>query len=497
MRPDGWSEESHGDDADPNYAVVFPQDKVNQLTITIDPDTWEAMQANMTELFGEPGTGGPGAVRIEEFRTPEEGAPTEEFELPAGGGPPREGGREPGVHIGDLTPENPMWVTATVEFDGNTWTNVGIRYKGNSSLRSSWDSKTLKLPLKLDFDEFEDDYPEISNQRFYGFKQLSLSNNFGDASSLRETVAYDLLEEAGLVAAETGFYEVILDYGEGPVSLGLYTAVEVIDDTVVERVFGDDSGNIYEADGPAASLAEGTADQIEDSFQKENNEQEADWSDIEALYEVLHSEERTGDPEAWRASLESIFDVNAFLKWLAISAAIQHWDTYGAMAHNYYLYHDPETGRLMWISWDHNFVLGGMGGGMIRIERGADGPGDLLQPPEEDVELAPGMPGPGRGVLGGPNSSLDKADIGEEWPLIRYLLDDPTYYDTYIGYLEETSSSLLDPEQLGEKYQQLAELIAPIAAEEAGEEAFEAAVQELTERTQERAEAVREFLAEQ
>lgn len=33
-----------------------------------------------------------------------------------------------------------------------------------------------KLPLKLDFDEFEDDYPEIENQRFYGFKQLSLAN---------------------------------------------------------------------------------------------------------------------------------------------------------------------------------------------------------------------------------------------------------------------------------------------------------------------------------
>ena len=34
-----------------------------------------------------------------------------------------------------------------------------------------------------------------------------------------------------------------IDHGEGPVSVGLYTAIEVIDDTVIERTFGDDSGN--------------------------------------------------------------------------------------------------------------------------------------------------------------------------------------------------------------------------------------------------------------
>jgi hypothetical protein len=51
--------------------------------------------------------------------------------------------------------------------------------------------------------------------------------------------------------------------------------VEVIDDTVIERCFGDDSGNIYEAEGPGASLAYGVVSQIESSFKKENNAAEA------------------------------------------------------------------------------------------------------------------------------------------------------------------------------------------------------------------------------
>ncbi len=515
-RPDGWSGETHGNEVEPNYEIVFPQDKVNQLTIMIDPVTWGGMQANMTELYGEPGQGrsGPGGGRgfgwpggqpPSPLAAPDgsapstEGQPESPLAAPAGDQPesplagpggafplwggPFGGGGGPGFLKG-YTREKPRWVTTTIEFEGNTWTNVGVRYKGNSSLRGGWSSGSLKLPFKLDFDEFEDEYPEIHNQRFYGFKQLSLANNFSENAFMRDTISYELLAEAGLVAAATAPYEIILDYGEGPVSLGLYTMIEVIDDTVIERHFGHDSGNIYEGDGPAASLAAGAFDQIETSFQKENNKQTADWGDIEALYEVLHSEARTADPEAWRAELESIFDVDTFLKWLALSAVIQHWDTYGAMPHNYYLYNDPHTGRLTWISWDHNMVLGGMGGLMGGPPAGAGG------------GAAAGMGRPGGGMGGRMNVSLDRAEVGDNWPLIRFLLDEPAYYDRYVGYLKEISTEVFDPDRLAGRIQAQAELLAPYAGAEIGETAYENAVQQLIDRVYERAAAVEAFLSE-
>lgn len=34
-RPEDWSEESHSNEAEPNYEVVFPEDKVNQITTTV------------------------------------------------------------------------------------------------------------------------------------------------------------------------------------------------------------------------------------------------------------------------------------------------------------------------------------------------------------------------------------------------------------------------------------------------------------------------------
>ena len=362
-RPDGWSDDTHSKSADPNYDVVFPEDEVNTMTITIDPADWQAMLDDMTDTYGEQGTnssqqnGGGG-----------QGGPGNRPAAPAGDDPnaPAGQGRPTGDGLGtpgqgdggfDTTSENPIWVASDIEFEGDVWTDVGIRFKGNSSLMGTWSSGSLEMPFKLDFDEFEDEYPAIDNQRFYGFKQLSLSNNYNDNTFMRDAVVSDIYEEVGIASAETAFYELIIDYGEGPVSFGLYTMIEVIDDTVVERVFGDDDGNIYEADGTAVSLAEGTFDGISTSFEKENNEDEADWSDIESLYTILHSDIRQSDPATWKTELEAIFDVDTFLQWLAINTVIENWDTYGAMTHNFYLYNNPETGLITWIPWDHNEAL--------------------------------------------------------------------------------------------------------------------------------------------
>ena len=468
VRPSGWEAASHGKDAEPDYQTVFPAAAVNQLTIRVTPESWEGMLANMTELFGARGTGGG-------FGAPQGGGAPPGGGLPQGGGgappngvPQGGDGRQPGG--GGFASENPDWFPGTIEFGGKTWTNVGVRFKGNSSLRSSWTSGTDRIPFKLDFDEFEGDHPEIADQRFYGFKQLSLGNNFSDPSFIRETVGYGILGEAGLVAAKTAAYEVLLDRGEGPASLGLYTAIEVIDDTVIRRSFKDASGNIYEADGTAASLAEGVQGQIERSFEAEGGEN-PDWSDIQALYAAIHSAERTGNPAAWRSRLEAIFDVEVFLEWLALAGAMVHWDTYGSMSHNYYLYNNPETGRLTWISWDHNQVLSGAGGG-----GGA------------------ARPGGGGGMR--MSTSLDRAEVTAQWPLIRYLLDQPEYHSRYVSYLRENLNGPFSAERLERWYRELEAVIAPHVPA-ASREAFSAAIDSLAATTRTQNQAVRDFLAKQ
>jgi hypothetical protein len=461
-RPESWSQASHSSETEPDYDVVFPKNKVQPLELSVTPENWQAMLDNMTSLFGQRGAGGgPGGFPGQ----PGAGGP-------GAGGPPAGGG--PG---GGFSAPNPTWAPATVRFNGRTWENVGLRFKGNSSLRSSWSGGTDKLPFKLDFDEFEDGHPEIKNQRFYGFKQLSLANNWGDQASMREALTYELLEELGMVAARTGFYEVVLDHGDGAQNLGLYTVIEVIDDTVIRREFKDPSGNIYEAEGPSASLARGTEGAIQASFEVESNESKANWSDIRELHSVLHSPTRVSDPGTWRATLESVFDVDVFLRWLAFSALIQHWDTYGAMTHNYYLYNDPGRDRLTWISWDHNLVMGAGGGG--RAPAG---------------NAPAGNPG-GGGAGGRGNVPFDKSGVGENWPLINFLIAQAPYKAKYDAALRDIAQGAFEPSKVVARIRALAGVLSPYASRGIGEANYMSLVDTLAAIPAQRVEAAKAYLA--
>ncbi|MCA9895581.1 MAG: hypothetical protein KC615_21500, partial [Anaerolineae bacterium] len=97
-RPTNWDDYSHSNDTDPVYDVVFPQDAVNSITITISPENWQAMQDNMTDLFGAFGTRqdrgdfGPnnGGDRPQGFQPPDGAQP------PEGAQPPGNDNQQPG-----------------------------------------------------------------------------------------------------------------------------------------------------------------------------------------------------------------------------------------------------------------------------------------------------------------------------------------------------------------------------------------------------------------
>lgn len=498
-RPEDWTDETHSNDADLSYETVFPQTSVNTITITIAPEEWQAIFDDMTTLYGEFGSrqnmGGGGGMGRGDFQPPAGmGTPPEGFEPPMGMEPP--GGFDQATNQNRMLgiDQNPIWVAADIEFNGVTWTNVGFRLKGNSSLMSSWGEGNYKLPFKLDFDEYEDTYPEIDNQRFYGFKQLSFSSNWSDDSLLREKVTADIFREAGVASAQTAFYAVYVDYGNGSEYFGLYTAVEVIEDTVIDTQFADDSGNVYK---PESTFAAGTFN--EDDFDKQTNEEEADYSDILALYEALHADTRTTNPEAWRAGLEAVFDVDGFIRWLATNQVVQNWDTYGQMEHNYYLYNDPTTGLLTWIPWDNNMALAdGMGGG---------GFGGINRP---DAATQNGENPNGnqmRGGLGRGSLTIDLASVTEEWPLIRFIMDDPVYHAAYVADVDEVSQTVFEPSKMAATYQTLHELIAPYVVGENGEitshtflssaDEFDTALQVLIEHAQSRYTIAQEYVASQ
>lgn len=503
-RPAGWTDATHGSNAAPDYERLFALDRVHEIRITIPPDQFAAMQEDLKTVgripggFG-PGGGGPGAGPGGGFdfqQMIEAGAAACDGRAAAdpctaagvagqcgtmpgpGNGalvclPPGFGGRG-GIQ---LTSRDPIYVPVTVEYDGHSWTNVGMRFKGNLSLVATVNSGNGKIPFRLNFDRFEDQAPETRNQRFYGFKEMTFSSNFGDDSQIRELLASEVFRDRGVPAPRAAFYRVVVDTGAGPEYWGLYTMVEDPDDgAMLQSQFGSRSGNLYKPDGPGSDWT--TFDPA--GFEKKNNNARPDFSDVQAAVAALHAP--VGPAEAWRAGLERVFDVDHFLRWLAVNTAIGNWDAYGAMAHNYYLYADPASGgRLRWIPWDNNFAFGAAPGAAL----GRGGPGAGGQggpgfgggpggrggfPPARGGGPGGRGPGGGRGFPSpGGNGDVLHATVGPEWPLIQKLLADPVYQARYRAELQRAIAGLMAPDALAQRARALQAMIAPSVVGPQGE----------------------------
>ena len=479
-RPAGWTTESHGNRVPANYDLVLPDDRINEIFITFAPEAWQAEEDDMTNLYGERGSnegggfGGLGNPRqmqammaqiAEQLDRSEEklmaamrlmpdiNAAAQELDvkvselfaalpLPGGASVPAGAGqagisflapgRNPDMERMQLASRNPIWTPITVSFNGETWWEVGFRYKGNSTLAMGWADGRDDLPFKLDYDEFEDEHPTLDNQRFYGFKQLSFSNNnFFDPSLQREKVTADIFRDAGVPSPQTSYYAVHVDKGDGEGSQywGLYTAIELPDDTLIETQFDDDDGNMYKPAGDGAAFAFGSFDEV--SFDKETN-RDSGYDDVLAVFDALHAESRLSDPNVWRAGLEAVFDVAGFLRWLAANTLLQNWDTYGVLAHNYYLYADATSGQLVWIPWDNN----------IALQAGIAG---LADQNIRAMRLA--VPNFGTAL------SLDLDIDPDRWPLIGFLLADETYKRAYREEVARISSEVFTPERMVSIYE--------------------------------------------
>lgn len=352
-----WTQATHGLTA-PNYAVVFPQDSVNRIDIYMTAAEWTAVRKDMTSLWG--------------------------FDFGSG------------THecCGPYPVGEPAYVDVRVRFNGRTWEHVGFRLKGNSTLHHPWNLGIYKLPFRLKFDGFEDTYPETWNQRLYGFRDLAMQANVYDESMVRERIANDLFRAAGVPASRTASYRVYIDFGQGLAYNGVYTMVELPEDTMLRDQLGENGGNLYKPESPLGRF-------VASEFPRQNNEGSQDFTDVQALIAALNNTAlHASNAAQWRANLEATFNVDQYLKFLAVNNAIASWDGYGYIAHNYYLY-SHSSKRLTWIPWDQDLAFN-------------KEPGVAGELPRTTQAL-----------------SLTMNEVDAYWPLIRYLMDDPVYYERY------------------------------------------------------------------
>ena len=128
------------------------------------------------------------------------------------------------------------YIFSTIVIDNNAIKNVAIRTKGNSSLRDIVSSDSDRYSFKIEFDHYDD---SIS---YFGLDKLCLNNIYQDNTYLKDYLGYQMLDYMD-ADAPLASYAYITVNGE---DWGLYLAVEAVEDSFIDRVYGDDSdGNLY------------------------------------------------------------------------------------------------------------------------------------------------------------------------------------------------------------------------------------------------------------
>ena len=276
--------------------------------------------------------------------------PQEGFRRPEGGPPGGPGGFGPpgGGPGGFASREYPV-VSANIQIANTALTNVGVRFKGNSSFNFA--RSHPKKSFKLDFDHYE------PSQHFHGLAKLNLNNNAMDASLIRETLAYQAFRNAGIPAPRTAFAQVSLNI-PGVVSqqdLGVYTVVEQIDKTFLERHFGSKAVLLMKPERMHGLVYLGE-----------------DWKAYEARYEVKSKGSeaqrarfiaftrwlKESAPSEFETRLNEWMDVDEFLSFVAINALLSNLDSALGSGHNFYIALDPRSQKFVWLPWDLNEAFG-------------------------------------------------------------------------------------------------------------------------------------------
>ena len=289
------------------------------------------------------------------------------------------------------------WVTVTATIDGNTFEDVGLRLKGNSSLRTAL---ATSRGIELSEEDLENEgsdsgdspsdaaAPEtipwlirlnkyVDGQNYLGRYDFVVRGNDTE-SSLNEAVAMAMLEEAGLATHRVAF-------------------------------------TAFSVNGSEAIWKQRTGE-----------------DDMTPIVEFMDFINNSSD-ETFEDSLGEYLDLDQFAKYLAVEDMINNWDTISGMGNNGYLHYDPSTGMMTLIAWDHDRAFESHGAGMGGMP--GDGGGGVGGGPGG----APGTNAPGDNAPDGNAAGARGSNILET----RFRASD-TFMEMYNKAYAELTVSLID-----------------------------------------------------
>ncbi|GAB4312124.1 MAG: hypothetical protein Kow00127_02520 [Bacteroidales bacterium] len=227
----------------------------------------------------------------------------------------------------------------------DTVEDIGFRLRGNTSRQAA------KKSFKISFNTFQ------PGRKWHGLEKLNLNGEHNDPTIMRSKVAWHILRKAGIPAPRANH---VLVYINGNF-YGVYINVEHIDENFALSRFSDDSGNLFKCLYPADLDYKGDNPDLykeeiygRRAYDLKTNKGVDDYSDLAHLIDLVNN---TPDQDL-ECRLNDYFNLADYLKIMAIDVLIGNWDGYIYNKNNYYLYHNPLSGRFEYIPYDLDNTLG-------------------------------------------------------------------------------------------------------------------------------------------
>jgi spore coat protein CotH len=214
-------------------------------------------------------------------------------------------------------------VKATVRLGGELFRDVGVHIKGSQGSLQTIDARPA---LTLSFNKF------VPKQKCHGLRKLHLNNSAEDPTFMTDVLCSELFRQAGVPSARGAYATLELNRRK----LGLYVLKEGLTKEFLAQYFRRTDGNLYDG---------GFRRDVDRPLERIHGDGPDDQADRLALLAAAR------EPEAARRwqRLQEVLDLDRFITSLALQTITWNWDGYAMARNNYRIYHDSESGKLVFI----------------------------------------------------------------------------------------------------------------------------------------------------
>lgn len=230
----------------------------------------------------------------------------------------------------------------TVVINKEKLENVSLRKVTDTTLEELPDIESGRYSFWLEFDYYNRD------QTYHRLDTLRLNNLYQDPTMMKEYLSYRLMSEMGIPSPLCSYTTV---YVNGR-SLGIYLAVEAVEESFLTRWFGADHGTLYTPQA-VGSLQDTMLQYLGDDPESYPN----------LLNETITPEDREELIRALKQlstgqKLKTVLDQEAVVRYFAVHNFLCNDSSYtGTEVENYYLY--EQDGKLSLLPRDYNPAFGG------------------------------------------------------------------------------------------------------------------------------------------